>query len=56
MNEIDKAKELIQLAKKLLDESNSQSAYKAQHELNSALSTLSTGAEFKPDLRLVIAY
>ena len=56
MNEIDKAKELILLAKKFLDESNSQSAYKAQHELNGALRTLSNAKEFKPELRLAIAY
>ena len=42
MNDTQKAKELILLAKQLLNTSDNQRAFKAQNELNKALDSLST--------------
>jgi hypothetical protein len=40
MNDTQKAKELILLAKQLLNTSDNQGAYKAQNELNRAIESL----------------
>ena len=56
MNNINEAELLIIEAKRLLDETDNQEAYKAQNALNNALSTLEHAEEVRPDHRLVIAY
>ena len=56
MNNINEAELLIIEAKRLLDETNNQEAFKAQGDLNKALHTLEHAEEVKPDLRLVLAY
>ena len=56
MNNINEAELLILEAKRLLDTTDNQEAFKAQNDLNNALSTLEHAEEVKPDLRLVLAY
>ena len=56
MNNINEAELLILEAKRLLDDTDNQEAFKAQHDLNSALNTLEHAEEVRPDNRLVLAY